>query len=156
MDQPTSIELRIVGNEQDVKRAALSAMARINQDTNGFVESDYSFGDGSDFEKQMSNILDLAGSFNIHQKNDGQIEFESEQESYGCVYEEDIREIANAMISVSPNIEFHIEAVITIYADEGYDLCVDVNYINGKCKVKVTEEEYDDFDNEDYDEEEDE
>ena len=155
MDQPTTIEIRIKGDELDVKRAVLKAMARIDRDTRGFDASNYVFGDGSDFEEQMKKTLCVLGNYRIHPIENSQIEFKSVQESYGCDSDSDIKGIADAMIGVSPNVEFHIAATITADAFDGYDTYVDINYLNGELKCDVKEYHFDDeFDDEDEDEDE--
>ncbi len=141
MDQPTSIEIKIKGKEIDVKRAANAAQRRIDLETRGFDENNYIFGDGSDFEERMDDIMGILGSYDICSVDNDIIEFESEQSSYGCTSEEDIKGIANDMIKESPNVEFHIESVITDTYSEGYDLCVDADYANGELKV-VTDKDY--------------
>ena len=151
MDQPTNIEIVIKGQGKDVKRAALAAQRRIDLHTNGFNESAYVFGDGSDFEEKMDEIL---GDYNYNEHEDGTAEYTAEQESYACIWEEDITEIAQAIVDTSPDVEFHISAVITVTYAEGYDLCVDVDYVDGKKTVSTEEAYYEGFD-EDEDEDED-
>lgn len=155
MDQPTSLEIVIKGKEEDVKRAALAAQRKIDFDTKGFEEGAYAFGDGSDFKTKMDNAIDVLGNYEFSVCGDGTAEFSTEQESYGCVEADDIKEIANDIIKVSPDVEAHISAVITATYEEGYDLCVDVDCIDGKISVETSEEYYeedDDYEDEDDDE----
>jgi len=98
MDQPTRIEMKIKGNALEVKRAANAAERRIDLYTSGFEAQTYAFGDGSDFEKRMDGIFGLFGSYTLKELENGDAEWDSEQESYGCISEEDIREIAEEMI----------------------------------------------------------
>lgn len=59
-------------------------------------------------------------------------------------------EIGNEIVKVSPDVNFKISAVITITYEEGYDVCVTVDYKKEKMKVSTTleyyDEDYDDFD----------
>lgn len=150
MDQPTNLKITITGKVEDVKRAALTSQRRIDLDTRGFVESAYIFGDGSDFKEKMDNAI-VIGSCEFNEFEDGKAEYSTEQDSYGCIYEDDIKEIANDIRKVSPNVEFHIEAVITITYEEGYDLCVDIEHVGGKLTVDTSEWFYDDDDEEEED-----
>jgi hypothetical protein len=143
MDQPTSLEITIRGKTEEVKRAALAAQRRIDLETVGFDENAYAFGDGSDFKGKLDKTLNWHGSYSLDENADGIAEYSTEQESYGCVEEKDIKEIAEDIIKVSPFVEVHISAVITITCAEGYDLCVDVDCVEGKIKVDVSEEYYD-------------
>lgn len=155
MDQPTNLEITIKGNSEDVMRAAIAAQRRIDLDTNGFEEGAFELGSVSDFEEKMSDAIGMLGDYKYNEKEDGVAEYTTEQESYGCVFEDDIRDIANEIIKVSPDVEAHISAVITITYEEGYDLCVDVDYEDGELSVSSSEEYYEDFDEEDdWDEEE--
>lgn len=154
MDQPTNLEITIKGKGEDVKRAALVTQRRIDLNTMGFEESAYAFGDGSDFETKMDEAIDLLGTYDYSENEDGIAEYSTEQESYGCVEKDDILGIANDIIKVSPNVEIHISAVITITCEDGYDLCVDVDYVDGKMNVDSYEDYYDDDDDEEWDDEE--
>lgn len=78
----------------------------------------------------------------------------NKQDNYVCLDEDEIKNIAKAIMKESPNVEAHISAVITITYSEGYDLCVDVDYVDGKMSVDTSEEYYEDFEDEDEDEEE--
>ena len=150
MDQPTNLEIKITGKTEDVKRAALASQRRIDLDTSGFEETAYEFGDGSDFSEKMDETVSVLGSYEFNEPGDGTAEYSTTQDSYGCINEDDIREIANEIIKVSSNVEFRIEAVITITYEEGYDLCVDAEYVGGKLTVNTSEEYYDDdFDEDD-------
>ena len=100
---------------------------------------------------------EILGGFDYNELEDGTVEYTAEQESYACIWEEDITEIAQAIIDVSPDVEFHISAVITVTYAEGYDLCVDVDYVNGEKTVRTEEDYYKGFDedegfDEDFDE----
>ena len=154
MDQPTSLEIVIKGKGESVKRAAVAAQKGIDRNTRSFQESNYVFGDGSDFAEKM-NIIGVLGDYTYHEKEDGTAEYTTEQESYGCIWEENIKGIADAIIEVSPDVEIHIAAVITITSSEGYDLCVDVDYVDGELSIERSEDYYEDWDEEE-DEEEDE
>ena len=153
MDQPTNLEITITGKTEDVKKAALASQRRIDMETRGFEESAYAYGDGSDFKEKLDEAIDILGSYGFDEKDDGTAEYSTEQESYGCVEEENIKDIANDIIKVSPNVEFHIEAVITATYEDGYDLCVDVDYTGGKLTVNTSEEYYDEEDDEEDDDE---
>lgn len=156
MDQPTSLEIVIKGNGESVKRAALAAQRRIDLDTKGFKESAYVFGNGSDFEEKIVEAISILGNYEYTECEDGTAEYRTEQESYGCIWEENIKEIAEDIIKVSADVEIHISAVITITYEEGYDLCVDVDYVDGELKVYSSEAYYEDWDEEEEYEEEDE
>lgn len=149
MDQATTIEITILGKQEDVKRAALAAQRRIDIGTNGFEENAYEYGDGSDFKSKMDATVDILGSYNYSEQEEGKAEYRSEQESYGCEEEEDIKAIVNDIIKTSPCVEVHLSAVITVTYDEGYDLCVDIDYVDGKMSVDSFEDYYDDDDDED-------
>ena len=85
MDQPTNLEITISGKTEDVKRAALTLQRRIDLDTGGFEESAYAFGDGSDFREKMDEAIDVFGSYELKEQEDGTAEYSTEQESYECV-----------------------------------------------------------------------
>ena len=146
MDQPTNLNISIKGNVEDVKKAALAAQRRIDLNTRKFKENLYVYGDGSDFEKKMGELTVL---------DSGTVRYTTEQKSYSCISEKDIKEIAQAIIDVSPNVEAHISAVITITFAEGYDLCVNIDCKDGKMDVDVFESPYDDEDWDEEDEDED-
>ena len=150
MDQSTILKIKITGKKEEVKRAALASQRRIALDTRGFEESAYFFGDGSDFKVKMDEAI-FFGNYEFNEHGDGNAEYSTEQESYGCTEEDDIKEIANDIRKVSPNVEFHIEAVITITYEEGYDLCVDIEHVGGKLTVDTSEWFYDDDDEEEED-----
>ena len=152
MDEPTRLEITIRGNELEVKRAALVAQRRVELDTNGFKEEMFVFGDGSDAEEKIKKAVGF-GDFKFTKKEDGTVEYETEQESYGLIWQEDVEAIAEDIKKVSPNVEARISAVITTTSTDGYDLCVEVEYKNENIKVDVTEDYYED---EDLDEEEEE
>lgn len=141
MDQPTKLEITIKGKELDIKRAALVAQRRIDLPTRGFKESNYEFGDGSDFESKMDGTLGKLGHYTISLKDDV-VEFTSEQESYGCTDESDVRNIAEDIVKATPAVEVHISATITVNAAEGYDIGVEIDYANGDMKVDVSEDKY--------------
>jgi hypothetical protein len=143
MDLSTILKIKITGKKEEVKRAALASQRRIALDTRGFEESAYFFGDGSDFKVKMDEAI-FFGNYEFNEHGDGNAEYSTEQESYGCTEEDDIKEIANDIIKVSSNVEFHIYALITITYEEGYDLCVDVGYEGGKLTVNTSEKYYDD------------
>ena len=152
MDQPTHIEIVIKGKAKDVQRAAFAAQRRIDVNTLGFNESAYVFDDDFDFAEKMDEIIT---EYSYNELNDGTAEYTIEQESYACIWEEDITEIAQAIIDISPNVEFHISAVITVTYAEGYDLCVDVDYVDGKKTVSTEEAYYEGWnEDEDWDEDE--
>ena len=146
MDQPTGIEIRIIGKSMDVKRAALAAQRRIDLDTRGFEEEKYIFGDGSDFEEKIEEAVGILGDYNFDDNEDGTAEYHTEQESYACIEEGDIKGIAEDIVKTSPDVEFHMTAVITVTEWEGYDVCVDADYVNGELNVDVSEEYYENFD----------
>ena len=148
MDQATNLEIKIIGQSMDVKRGALAAQRRIDLDTKGFDENAYTFGDGSDFETKMDEAVGILGNYNFSENDDGTTSFSIEQESYACVEEEDIVDIVNNIINVSPNVEIHIAAVITIHDN---DLYVDIDYVNGELNVDSYEGD-DDWEDEEDDE----
>lgn len=144
MDQPTNLEITIKGKKEEVKRAALAAQRSIDFNTNGFEEEAYEYGDGLDFESKIDDAIGMLGDYNYNESSDGTADYNTEQESYGCIEEDDIKRIANDIAKISPNVEAHISAVITITSEEGYDLCVYVDYVDRKMDVYSTEEYYDD------------
>ena len=146
MDQATNIEIRITGKAEDVKQAALAAQRRIDLDTKGFDENAYAFGDGSDFKEKLDKAINILGSYNYNEIEDGIAEYKTEQESYGCDKKNDIVGIAKDIVKTSPNVEVHISSVITAYFDEGYELCVDIDYVDGKMNVESCKEYLDDED----------
>lgn len=145
MDQPTYLAITIKGRESNVKRAAIAANRRINIDTKGFEEKDYVFNEVS-FEQQIEDIYGVFGSYELNQISDDLWKFEAEQDSYGCIAENDIKEIAEEISKCSPDVEYHISARITITYDDGYDLCVDIDSVNGEMKVESYEDYYDEED----------
>ena len=56
--------------------------------------------------------------------------------------------IAEDIIKVSSDVEVHISAVITVTYSEGYDLCVDVDYVDGELNMDISEAYYEDWDEE--------
>ena len=151
MDQPTSLEIKITGKSESVKRAAFAAQRRIDLDTNGFEENKYEFLKDSDFEKKLDEAIGIYGDYGYAESEDGLAEYSTEQESYSCIWEDDIRGIANEIIKVSPDVEFHIAATITITYSEGYDLCVEVDYADGDLEVSSYEEYYEGWEEDDDD-----
>ena len=149
MDQPTNLEIVIKGTKEDVKRAALAAQRRIDLDTKGFEESNYVFGDGSDFETKLADTIGIFGDYKYNENEDGTAEYTTVQESYGCVEEDDIVEIVKDISTASLNVEVHISAVITDTYEEDYELCVNIDYVEGEMSVDSSEEYFDDFDEED-------
>ena len=144
MDQPTNLTITIKGNADDVKCAALAAQRKIAIfDGNELDEITYEFSDGSDFESQMEEILD---TYEYQEDEDGNAEYSSDQESYGCIWQENITEIAEELIKIAPDLEIHISAVITVTYADGYDLCVDIDYVDGKMTVDISEDYYEELD----------
>ena len=152
MDEPTKLEITIRGNELEVKRAALVAQRRVELDTNGFKEEMFVFGDGSDVEEKLRKVIFL-GNFKFTKKEDGVVEYETEQESYGLIWQEDVEAIAEDIKKATPSVEAKISAVITATSTDGYDLCVDVEYKNEEINVDVTEDYFEDEDIDEEDEE---
>lgn len=142
MDQPTSLELHIIGTEPNVTQAANAAARLIQQDS----PSEY-------FENRVNDMLE--NHFHTT-KDSNMVEFSVEEECYWAIYEEDISAIADAIAQASPDVKFHLSACITMTYEEGYDLCVDIDYADGKMSVDVSEDFYDDEEDEDEDEDEDE
>ena len=156
MDQPTNIKIEIKGNKEEVKKAAFVMQRRIDKDSRNFNESNYVFDDSIDFEQKMKNLIGALGSQSYNENENGTAVYTSEQESYGCLLGDDIKEIGEDVEKASLDVEVHISAVLTVTCSEGYDLCVDVDYVDGQMKVNITEEYYEDEeDDEDWDDEED-
>ncbi len=170
MDQPTTITIEILGKTADVKRAALTSKRCIDWNKHGFKEEDYQFYDSPDFAERLKQLHDddygsfeLSSGENIDRKllpdgaagdADDFCVSSSEQQSYSCVAYEDIEAVAEQMVRVSPDVEFHIVAVITITNFDGYDLLVHADYKDKQLKVYSEEEYFDcEGDDEDYDEE---
>lgn len=153
MDQPTNLEITIKGDVEAVKNAAIAMQKSIESTTRGFDENSFVVSAERDFETIMSDSIDILGSYDFDENGDGTAEFSTEQESYGCIEEGDIKNIAKAIIAVAPTVEAHITAVITITYSEGYDLCVEVDCADGKMKVETSEEYYEDWDDEDEEDE---
>ena len=153
MDQPTSLDITIRGKSIDVKRAALAAQRRIDLDTRGFKKEKYIFGDGLDFEEKIKDTV--YGDYSLNENENGTAKYQTEQTSWACIYREDIKEIADDIVKTSPDVELHMTAVITMTYEEGYDLCLDVDYVNGEMHTNVSKKYYEDFDEEyeDFDEE---
>jgi len=143
MDQPTYLEMTIKGNELDVKCASIAANRRIARDTIGFDENEYVFIERS-FSAQIEKIYSSLGSYEFSQVEGDKWEFKAQQDSYGCIEEDDIKEIAEEIIQSSPNVEFHLSAVITTYNEDGYDLCVEIDFVNGEINVNTSEDYFDD------------
>ena len=132
--QPTSLEITIKGNVEAVKRAA---QKRIDSNTNGFDEKAYVIDDVDDFEELLDDAIGMLGDYKCNESEDGTAEYTTEQESYGCIYDTDIMEIGKAIATAAPDVEAHISAVITITYEEGYDLCVDVDYEDGELSMDI-------------------
>ena len=148
MDQPTYLNIVIRGTETDVKKAALAAMRRVNLETRGFNESLYAWADGMDFHERMDQIFVVLGKYDLRQIDDHTFEFTSMQDSYACFYQEDITSIAEAILAVTPDLEFHIVAEITITAFDGFYTDVMIDYVDGELKTDVQEMYFDDYDEE--------
>ena len=84
----------------------------------------------------------------MHPTDDHTFEFTSEQDSYVCIYEEDITDIAKAILAVTPDLEFHIVAELTLTAFDGYNTHVIIDYVDGELKTDVREMYFDDCDEE--------
>ena len=151
MDQPTNLEITIKGKAEDVKKAALAAQKRIDADTNGFDENAYVIDAVDDFEEILDEAIGMLGDYGCNELDDGTAEYHTEQESYGCIFEDDIMEIGKAIAAAAPDVEAHISAVITITYAEGYDLCVDVDYQGGELSMETLEEYYEGWEDEDDD-----
>ena len=128
MDQPTYLELHITGTEQNVMQAANAAARVINQDS----PLEY-------FENRVKNMLE--NNFK-HTIDSDMVEFSVEEACYWAIYEEDISTIANTIVQASPDVKFHLFARITINFCEGYDTCVDIDYVSGEMTVDVSYDEY--------------
>ena len=138
MDQPTYLKLHITGTEQNVAQAANAAIRVIQQDS----PPKY-------FENRVKRMLEA----NFRTTTDSNAEFSMGEElCYWAIYEEDISTIADAIVQASPDVKFHLSARITMTYEEGYDLCVDIDYADGEMSEDVSEDPYDDEDDE-YDEE---
>jgi len=140
MDQPTNLNLRITGTEQNVMKAANAAARIIKKDS----PSEY-------FEARVKNMLE--NNFKTTGDSD-MAEFSVMEECYWAIYEEDISAIADAIVEASPDVKFHLSACITITYEEGYDLCVDIDYADGEMTKDVSEEYYEDEEEEDEEEDE--
>ena len=70
-------------------------------------------------------------------------------EFFKCNICGNIVEIVKDISTASPNVEVHISAVITDTYEEDYELCVNIDYIEGEMSVDSSEEYFDDFDEED-------
>ena len=143
MDQPTNIDITIKGTAVDVKRAALIAQKHLDLEEYDFNESAYALDGDLDLKMDHLGILDYCTP-----SENGIAEYEITQESYRCIEQEDIEAIANDMIKASPDVEFHISAVITVTYADGFDLCVDIDYTDGNMDVNVSEDYYDNWDEE--------
>ena len=153
MDQPTKFEITITGNIEDVKGAALLAQKRLD---NYADDLDDTCALDDDFESKLADAIGIMGDFDFTENEDGTAKYSTEQDNYDCVEQDDIEDIANDIVEEFPDVEFHISAVITITYEEGYDLCVDIDYADGEMSVDTSEDPYEDWDDEeDEDEEED-
>ena len=151
MDQPTNIKLTIKGKAEDVTLAVLAAQKRILRDTIGFDESKFALAADAGFADTMDSLMGMLGRGRYTEHEDGTAEYSSEQESYSCIYSEDIEDIAKAVKDAAPSVEAHLAAVITVTYAEGYDLCVDIDYANGEISSTCREEYYDDWEGDDDD-----
>lgn len=129
MDQPTYLKLHITGTEQSVTQAADSAARVINQNS----PREY-------FENRVKNMLEHNFKKNV---DSNMVEFLLNEDCYWAIYEEDISQIAAAIIQASPDVNFHLFARITMTYCEGYDTCVDINYASGETTINVLYDEYD-------------
>ena len=147
MDQPTYLKLHITGAEQSVVKAANAAARIIEQDS----PRKY-------FEGRVQDLL----KYGLRITGDSNAEFSVDMDDcYWAIYEEDISTIADTIVQASPDVKFHLSARITMTYEEGYDLCVDIDYADGEMNVDTSEDfyeddEYEDEDEEEYEEEEDE
>ena len=125
MDQPTYLDLRITGTEQNVAQAANAAVRVIEQD------SPPEF-----FEKRVKALLE----YDVLDSNTA--EYLLYKTCYWAFDEFDVDEIADAIIQASPDVEFHLSARITITCYEGYDTYVDINYVSGEKTMDVRYDEF--------------
>ena len=140
MAQPTYLNLCITGTERAVAQAANAAARIIQQDS----PPKY-------FENRVKGMLEA----NFKATTDSNAaEFSVREECYWAIYEEDISTIADAIVQASPDVKFHLSARITMTYEEGYDLCVDIDYADGEMSTDISEDPYEDEEDEDEDEEE--
>ena len=86
--------------------------------------------------------------YDLHPIDDNTFEFTSVQTSYCCTRKEDITDIAEAILAVTPDLEFHIVAEITMTALDGYNTDVMIDYVDGELKTDVQEMYFEYYDEE--------
>ncbi len=150
MDQPTHLDITVKGTSENVKRAALAIQKRIDfyASNYNYTAGAYELNDDSDFNSVMDNLLGLE-DYEYTEDDDGSAEYTTEQDSYELIEVEDIEGLAREIITNVPEVEFHISAVITITYADGFDLCVDIDYADGKMNMECSEEYYDNAEDED-------
>lgn len=154
MDQPTNLAITIKGASEAVRNAAVAMQKSIAGTTSGFDENVFIV--SRNFDAIMKDSIGILGNYDYCENEDGTAQFGTEQESYGCIEESDVRNIAKAIIESSQTVKAHISAVITATYGEGYDLCVEIDCADGKMKVETTKEYYEDWENDEDDFDEDE
>ena len=137
MDQPTDIDIIITGEESEVKLAAFTAAPRLIR--RKVKEGAYVFDDNSDFIEQIEKIISILGNCSIS-SDKKETTFKCNCESYACFDEDDVRRIADAIIGVSPNVEFNIDVYVSAPDGDGYTTTVYVNYTKGTLDVDVHKE----------------
>ena len=123
---------------------------RIDIYEGNYEETSYEIDDDSDFNSVMD-ALPISGYYEYDENDDGSAEYTTEQDNYALIEADDIEALAREVIHIVPSVEFHIEAVITVTFADGYDLCVDIDYVDGEMKVECSEEYYDNWENDEKD-----
>lgn len=150
MDQPTYLKITVKGKIEDVRKAVVAAQKRVDLHTVGFDESKYVYESESDFKEIIDKTIGLFGEYKYTELKNGTVKYAITQDRYGCVLEEDIKDIAKAITDASPNVKARIVATITSTFASGYDLRVDIKCANGKFDVDTDLLFYDDEEDDDY------
>ena len=96
----------------------------------------------------MEDIVDLLCNCSFDDNGDGTAVYETDQERYGCVEEKDIKSIAEDIVKATPLVEFHISAIMSDEFEDG-EQCIEIDYANGQMDIKISEDAYEEWDDED-------
>ena len=148
MDQPTYLDLRITGTEQNVMQAAIAAIRGIkkNHDPKYVEKLLYQLlgYDSRTSKKSRKERVFFFGACGLRPSTDSDpAEFLYEDMCYWAFDEFDVDEIADAIIQDCPDVEFHLNAEITVTCYEGYHTIVDIHYVSGEKTMDVRYDEFD-------------
>ena len=148
MDQPTYLDLRITGTEQDVTQAAVAAIRCTKQYhkpeyVEYFVNKLLGHDSNTSTDSEPSEFLfcDLCVLRPSTDTNPAEFTF---RDLCNWAFDEfDVDEIADAVIQASSDVELHLSARITISWYDGYDTHVYINYVSGEKTMDVVYDEFD-------------